>query len=186
MVPMDDHEPSTQAAFRRQLAALLPRLARFALALTRNRAEAEDLTQTACERALARAGQWQPGTRLDSWVFRIMQNVWLNEIRARRVRQSHAEQAALGPEAAEIPGDAADARLALDQVSAAMLRLPEELRAVLVLVCVEGFTYRETAEIAAIPIGTVMSRLARARLTLMAMIGEENGPGTRVVRMVSK
>lgn len=185
MVPMDDHEPSSQAAFRRQLAALLPRLGRFALALTRNRAEAEDLTQTACERALARARQWQPGTRLDSWVFRIMQNLWLNELRARRVRQGHAEQAAPEGEGAT-PANAADARLALDQVSAAMLRLPEELRTVLVLVCVEGFTYREAAEIAAIPIGTVMSRLARARLTLMAMIGEEGAPGTKVVRMVSK
>lgn len=186
MVPMDDHEPSTEAAFRRQLAALLPRLGRFALALTRNRAEADDLTQTTCERALARAGQWQPGTRLDSWAFRIMQTVWLNEIRARRVRQAHAEQAASEGEAAT-PGDAADARLALDQVSAAMLRLPEELRAMLVLVCVEGFTYREAAEIASIPIGTVMSRLARARLSLIAMIAEGDAPpGTKVVRMVSK
>jgi RNA polymerase sigma-70 factor (ECF subfamily) len=173
--------------FTQQLAALLPRISRFALMLTRNRTEADELTQAACERALSRAGQWQSDTRLDSWMFRIVQTIWLNDRRARKVRQVHAESTPPIAEGSDAAERALLARLELDHVAIAVLRLPEELRVVLMLVCVEGLTYREAAEIAAIPIGTVMSRLARARLTLMAMIGEaEQGPGGKLVRMAPK
>ncbi|MDA8048535.1 MAG: sigma-70 family RNA polymerase sigma factor [Rhodospirillales bacterium] len=171
-----------ESDFRRQLVALLPRLMRFAMALTRSRHEAEDLTQAACERALARVGQWQPDTRLDSWMFRIMQTIWLNDLRAKGVRTRHrAELAAREPAAAPA---AAEGRLMLAQVAEKVLELPAEQRMVLMLVTVEGFSYREAAEIADVPIGTVMSRLARARLGLMKAIGESESDAARnVVRM---
>lgn len=176
-----------EASFAQRLTALLPRLSRFALVLTRNRSEADELTQAACERALSRAGQWQPDTRLDSWMFRIMQTIWLNDLRSRKVREAHAERAPRTADAGDATERALLARLELGHVAAAVMRLPEELRVVLVLDCVEGLTYREAAEIAAIPIGTVMSRLARARLMLMATIGEaQESPSSRVVRMASK
>lgn len=99
----------------------------------------------------------------------------------------HAESTPPIAEGSDATERALLARLELDHVAAAVLRLPEESRVVLMLVCVEGLTYREAAEIAAIPIGTVMSRLARARLTLMAMIGEaEQDPGGKLVRMAPK
>src|SRR6266851_2573683 len=174
------------ADFRKQLAALLPRLSRFGMTLTRNRHDADDLLQMACERALNRADQWQPNTRLDSWMFRIMQTVWFNELRARKVRQRHAQAEQRQDEAADDGEQRAEARIMLQGVAEAVLELPEELRVVLMLVCVEGLTYREAAETAAIPIGTVMSRLARARLTLMRGLGSgagAQGAAENVVRM---
>ena len=155
---------------------------RFAMALTRSRHEAEDLTQAACERALARVGQWQPDTRLDSWMFRIMQTIWLNDLRAKGVRTRHRAELA-ARESSATPA-AAEGRLMLAQVAEKVLELPAEQRMVLMLVTVEGFSYREAAEIADVPIGTVMSRLARARLGLMKAIGESESDAARnVVRM---
>ena len=175
-----------EPSFSHQLAALLPRLGRFALVLTRDRSEADDLTQATCERALSHTDQWQPGTRLDSWMFRIMQTIWLNHLRARKVREAHAESTPPAAEASDAAERALLARLELGHVAATVMRLPEELRVVLVLVCVEGLTYREAADIAGIPIGTVMSRLARARLTLVAAAGEvSENPASNVVRMTS-
>src|SRR5258708_35200432 len=81
-----------ESEFRRQLGALLPRLSRFGMALTRSRSEADDLIQSACERALSRLEQWKPDTRLDSWMFRIMQTIWFNELRHRKVRAQHAQE----------------------------------------------------------------------------------------------
>ncbi|MGE5538308.1 MAG: RNA polymerase sigma factor [Gemmatimonas sp.] len=155
------------------MVALLPRLTRFALGLTRSRADAHDLVQAACERALTRAEQWTLGTRLDSWMFRIMQSMWFNELRARKVRTRHAEQERFAPEVTD--GEAiVEDHVLLRGVEDAIFALPEEQRAVLILVCVEGLTYAETAETLSIPIGTVMSRLARARLALMQRF-EGNG-----------
>jgi len=152
------------------LCALLPRLSRFALALTRSRHDANDLLQMACERALNRADQWQHGTRLDSWMFRIMQTIWFNDLRSRQVREHH-EQEWQREDADAVDGEQhAEGRQMLQKVAEAVLQLPEELRVVLILVCVEGLTYKEAAETASIPIGTVMSRLSRARLTLMTAL----------------
>src|SRR6476660_2110199 len=77
--------------FRKSIGVILPRLKRFALALKRSRSEMDDLVQATCERALTRVRQWDPETRLDSWMFRIMQNLWFNEVRARNVRERYAE-----------------------------------------------------------------------------------------------
>lgn len=172
-----------ESEFRCELAALLPRMMRFALVLTRSRDAAEDLTQAACARALARIDQWQPDTRLDSWMFRIMQTIWLNEIRGRGVRERYsASRGAANAEA--VAESSAHARLMLAEVAERVLDLPAEQRAVLMLVTVEGLTYREAAEVAGIPLGTVMSRLARARLGLMKALGEDNGNGeANVVRI---
>ncbi len=164
---MPDHQ-SGDAAFRGQLIALLPRFRRFARGLAGSADEGDDLVQAACIRAIERQDQWRPGTRLDSWVYRIIQTIWLDRIRAVRVRKDFAE----GPvphltTTLSVDGvKAAEAQLTLTRVRSLIDRLPNEQRAVLLLVGVEGLTYREAADTLAIPTGTVMSRLARARAAL--------------------
>ena len=145
---------------------MLPRLRRFAYGLTGSVDAGDDLVQGACERALTRLHQWEPGTRLDSWMFRIMKNLWLDDHRAgwRRevVTSSEVLEAVRG-------GDAeaeSAARLELGSVLEQIDRLPDAQRAVLLLVSVEGLSYKEAAAVLEVPVGTVMSRLARARLTL--------------------
>lgn len=159
-------------SFERDLMALLPRLRRFAMGLVREPADADDLCQAAVERALKSRDQWQPGTRLDSWMYRIMRNMWIDEVRARGRRD-----AVLAPEAAGAlvgdRGDAAvEARVELGNVDQAMATLPGEQREAILLVLVEGFGYREAAEILDVPIGTLTSRLARGRIALMERLGE--------------
>lgn len=168
-----------------QLVALLPRLRRFARGLAGTADRADDLVQAACERALSRIQQWTPGTRLDSWMFRIIQTIWLDERRAAKVRSGEgtveAEDAG-----AELSADGTremEAHLTFDAVRRAMKRLPEEQQAVLMLVCVEGQTYKEAADSLAIPIGTVMSRLARARTALMREMGESGEKQGNIVRL---
>ncbi len=156
-------------AIRSGLAPLLPRLRRFARALARDRDDADDLVQVAIERALRNAAQWQAGTQLHSWMFRIMKNAWIDEVRARQRREIAVAPEALEDEtlAVAAPGDAADA-LAVRQ---AMARLPDEQRLVVALVLVEGLPYREAAEVLDIPIGTLTSRLSRARALLQQLLG---------------
>lgn len=161
-------------AIRREMVALLPRLRRFACGLTGSLADADDLVQSACERALSRLEQWQPGTRLDSWMFRITQNLWIDRIRQSRGREIAVPAEALAERSV---GDAVreqEARLTMAAVRREIAKLPEDQRAVLMLVTVEGISYKEASEILEIPIGTVMSRLARARLALARAI--EGGP----------
>lgn len=154
-------------SFNDQLVAVLPRLRRFARGLTGSAVEADDLVQAACERALARTHQFQAGTRFDSWMFRIVQTVWIDQIRARDIRRTESEDAAR-----QVGSDESvrrvEARMALREVQAAIVTLPPEQRAALLLVTVEGLSYKEAAEVAAVPVGTIMSRLARARLALQA------------------
>jgi len=154
-------------SFNDQLVAVLPRLRRFARGLTGSAVEADDLVQAACERALARTHQFQAGTRFDSWMFRIVQTVWIDQIRARDIRRTESEDAAR-----QVGSDESvrrvEARMALREVQAAIVTLPPEQRAALLHVTVEGLSYKEAAEVAAVPVGTIMSRLARARLALQA------------------
>ncbi|MSP89047.1 MAG: sigma-70 family RNA polymerase sigma factor [Alphaproteobacteria bacterium] len=172
----------TTPAFRQELVALIPRLRRFARGLTGTAADADDLVQAACERALARSQQWTPGTRLDSWVFRIVHTVWLDELRSRKVR---AVDAAADPDA--IIGDDGRARteatLTLAAVRRFIAELPDEQRAVLLLVTVEGLAYKEAADALGVPVGTVMSRLSRARTALAARM-EGGGPADGTKRAV--
>jgi RNA polymerase sigma factor (sigma-70 family) len=156
------------------LTQCLPRLRRFAHALSRNSADADDLTQMTIERALTARRQWQPGTRLDSWLYRIMRNLWIDTARS-RARKAKQEAP---PEAADSvgvdPRPGVEAAVDLARVMAAMARLPDEQREVVALILVEGFGYRETAEMLGLPIGTVSSRLVRGRVALLEMVGVQD------------
>ena len=156
-----------------EIVALLPRLRGFALALANSADEADDLVQSAVERALSRIHLWQPGTKLDSWMFRILKNIWLNQLRKEKGQK--AGDVLLNSSDHGIDGVRyMEARFALEQVQKIFYQLSAEHREVLHLVCIEGFAYREVAEILDIPMGTVMSRVARARVTLHdRMVGAE-------------
>ena len=162
--------------FGDQLIALLPRLRRFARGLTGSAVDADDLVQAASERALARRHQFQEGTRFDSWMFRIVQTIWIDQIRARDVRKEDSEVAEerLG---SDEPVRRVEARLALDEVRRAVGRLPPDQRTALLLVTVDGLSYKEAAEVVQVPVGTIMSRLARARIALQLHL--EAGGGMR-------
>lgn len=158
--------------FENELAALLPRLRRFAHALSRNPADADDLAQMTIERALKSKAQWQAGTRLDSWAYRIMRNLWIDTVRARSRRERVEAPELEAHNAGHDPRDGMDASLDLARMMSAMQRLPEEQREVVALILIEGFGYRETAEMLELPIGTVSSRLVRGRTALLSMVGE--------------
>ena len=142
---------------------MLPRLRRFALSLAGARDRADDLVQSTCERALRSAEQWTPGTRLDSWMFRIMRNLWIDDRRKARTEglavPVEVASAAVGDDGVAIT----ESRLTLSAVETAMGNLLEEQRSVIYLVCVENLSYREAADILDVPVGTVMSRLSRGR-----------------------
>ena len=157
--------------FEHDLAAMLPRLRRFAHALSRNPADADDLTQATIERALRSKAQWQAGTRLDSWLFRIMRNLWIDTVRSRSRKEKFEALAEELEKLGEDPRGAIEASLELQRVMAAMERLPDEQREVVALILIEGFGYRETAEMLDLPIGTVSSRLVRGRTALLELVG---------------
>jgi RNA polymerase sigma-70 factor (ECF subfamily) len=171
-------EPGTTEASDLAVAipALLPRLWRFALRLAGDRHEAEDLVQRACVRALERRHQLRPGTATLSWLFSIVHSIWLNEVRARKIRSHGRMQWSEG--LAEKVADplAADPETAVlhREIVSAVERLPDLQRAVMLLVAVEGMSYREAATVLDVPIGTVMSRLARARLTIAEVFGNRS------------
>src|SRR5262247_2143953 len=131
--------------FRTRMVEFLPRLRRFAVALTGDLDQGDDLVQETCLRALSRVDQWQPGTRLDSWMYRIAQNLWLDRMRAKKVRgvqvDVEAVEALAGPNGRAV----VESRLALDAVGAAMAFLPEEQRVLIGLVCIDGLSYKEAA-----------------------------------------
>jgi RNA polymerase sigma-70 factor (ECF subfamily) len=149
---------------------LLPRLWAFALRLAADRHDAEDLVQRACVRALERRHQLQPDTSALSWMFSIVHSIWIDEIRARQIRgRSRIEWSEELVETVADPG-AADPETGMlyRQILDAVESLPDAQRVVMLLVAVEGLSYREAADILEIPIGTVMSRLSRARLSIGA------------------
>ena len=157
--------------------ALLPRLRRFAYGLTGSIDDGDDLVQTTCERAIRHIDTWQPGTRLDSWMYRIARNTYFNALRAKRIRADHLQS--VDPNAANRVDGAGDmeARLTFAAVRDFIGRLPEEQRSIVLLVCVEGLSYKEVADILNLPIGTVTSRLARARIALKSFADGTGGAG---------
>jgi RNA polymerase sigma factor (sigma-70 family) len=159
-------------SFEDELAALLPRLRRFAHALSRNGSDADDLAQMTVERALRSRSQWQPGTKLDSWTYTIMRNAWIDTVRGRSRKEKSEAPAVEAESLGHDPSGAIEASIELKRVMAAMQRLPPEQREVVALILIEGFGYRETAEMLGLPIGTVSSRLVRGRTALLAMVGE--------------
>jgi len=169
--------------FRAQLVALLPRLRRFACGLTGSVDEGDDLVQSAVERALARVDQFEPGSRLDSWMYRILQTIWIDRLRRRRRGEIGVDPADLTEYAGGDAEREAEARLHLVEVRRAIARLPAEQRAVLLLVSVEGVAYKQAAEILDLPLGTVMSRLARARIALGKDLESGARADPRIVRI---
>jgi RNA polymerase sigma-70 factor, ECF subfamily len=159
---------------RTQLVELLPRLRRFARALARNAPDADDLVQVALERALAHAAQRTPGSQLSSWVFGILRNAWIDEQRARGRRARLFAPAESGEQVADAAGTAAPELLAVQE---ALARLPQEQRLAVALVLIEGLSYKEAAHVMEVPIGTLTSRLARARETLQALLGGTGANG---------
>ena len=151
------------------IAALLPRLRRFARSITFHREDADDVVQIAVERALTRSAQWEPGTRLDSWMFRIVKNAWIDEVRARARRDQRFAPEEEGEHVGDDRAEAQQQRMAIEQ---ALRRLSEEHRMVIGLVLVDGMPYKEAAEVLDIPMGTLTSRLARAREALQALLSD--------------
>jgi RNA polymerase sigma-70 factor (ECF subfamily) len=171
MTPLRSVDNPRFAHFQRELVQALPRLRGFALNYCGTSADADDAVQLTCERALQRWQQWTGDGALEHWLLKILINAWRDERRYRNVR------AGFGATPIELTADGernAEATLYLDQVRAEILRLPDGQREALVLVVSEGLSYKETAEVLGVPIGTVMSRLARARQQLAAVFGERN------------
>jgi RNA polymerase sigma-70 factor (ECF subfamily) len=153
-----------------QIVTLLPRLRRFARNLTHNPHDADDVVQIAVERALLRLDQWRRDARLDSWMFKIVRNAWIDELRSRGRR----ERIFLAEETGENIGtDSMDRETELLSVQSAMARLPADQREAVSLVLVEGLPYKEAAQVLDVPVGTLTSRLARGRTALQALLGME-------------
>lgn len=153
-----------------ELPALLPRLWRYGLVLARDPVAAEDLVQATCVRALERSSQFTAGTRLDRWLFSILRSIWLNQLRAQRIRTG---QGLVDPENVLVTDgvEEIETNIFAGQVLERVMALPETQRETLLLVYVEGLTYQEAADVLNVPIGTVMSRLASARMKLSALAG---------------
>jgi len=146
-----------------RLVAFLPRLRRFCHGLTGNADQGDDLLQATFERALSRIDQWQAGTNLENWVFRMASNLNIDRHRALKVRGVSVDVEEVFDLAGEDELEKLEFRSELDAVRTALASLPPELRAVMATVVLEEKSYREAAELLDIPIGTVMSRLSRAR-----------------------
>ena len=157
------------------IAQQIPRLRRYARALTGDRSAADDLVQDTLERALSRFHLWRRGSDLRAWLFTIMHNLYVNQARSRARRQQESLESET---AAEMLRGRDPDWLELRDLASALAHVPDEQRAVLLLVGLEQFTYDEAARILEVPIGTVMSRLSRARERLRALLGSDGGGAT--------
>ncbi len=178
---------ASRSEIERELRDHWPRLRRFAYALSRNAADADDLVQDVAMRAMASGEQWQSGTRFDSWMFRIARNLWIDTVRSRGRREKYLAPAEEGEAIGHDPRPGIEAAIDLGVAMAALQRLPEdqrehfallqrlpeEQREVVALILIDGLGYRETAELLDLPIGTISSRLARGRTALMTILGED-------------
>lgn len=164
----------TPDRFKSDVIALLPQLRRFALSLTRSVPDADDLVQEACATAFLKWRQYDPSQPLDRWMMRVLRNLWVSEIRKRKVRLGRGQVPA--EEASELQTEGeAEIQLAAQQVQGEVSKLPSELSEPLLLVCAEGYSYREASELLGIPIGTIMSRMHRARKLLVASLSMKGG-----------
>jgi RNA polymerase sigma-70 factor (ECF subfamily) len=165
------------ALLRQTLPAVLPRLRRFARTLTRNVHDADDLAQTAIERALKRAAQWRPlppgatseqiEAAVRSWMFGIVKNAWIDGHRARQRERAVVTGDDGMNDVADGSHAAVEDRLS---IAAAMQRLPEEQQLAVSLVLIEGLSYQEAADVMEVPVGTLTSRLSRGREALVALL----------------
>ena len=166
----DGKECMNAEALRRELVEMLPRLRRYAYALTGMRDDADDLLQATVERMLSKGVP--ESVELDRWTFRVCKNIWIDEIRARKVRSAIPIEDAAGLEQAYYDGESVVmSRMALVEIRNAMDRLPDEQRAALSLVVLEGLSYAQAAAVLETPVGTIMSRIARARAALSHALG---------------
>jgi RNA polymerase sigma-70 factor (ECF subfamily) len=163
------------AALGTMLIDILPRLRRYALSLSRGGDMADELVQAACERALATRSELQSEHRFDAWMFRIVRNLWFDRLRRLKTRGEELDIDARDDLAAIDGEKLPERRMLLRRVAAAIDALPEDQREIMLLVCVEGLAYREAADVLEVPIGTVMSRLARARKRVADEVGIESG-----------
>jgi RNA polymerase sigma-70 factor, ECF subfamily len=186
---MESSEPGSQQAAWQALLALRPRLRRFACGLTGSLEEADDLVQAAYQRAIERQDQWEPGTRLHSWMFKVAHSLWVSRRRHAAVRAGRGEpvdpDTLIGCDGERV----AQARLTLADVRRLVAALPREQRAALMLVAVDGRSYAEAAGVLGVPPGTVASRVARARLALAEAFEVSNdsapAPAPTLVRTAS-
>lgn len=147
---------------------------RFAVRLSGDEADAADLVQRTCLRALERRESYCDQGKLRSWLFRILHNIWRNELRSRHILSNQCFQNSQTPHSIAEPANEPlvagqtlpETGVFMNQIITAVEALPEAQRTVMILCCVEGFSYRDTAEILDIPLGTVMSRLSRGRLAI--------------------
>jgi RNA polymerase sigma factor (sigma-70 family) len=153
-----------RTALHRELVELSPQVRRYAYALSRNPADADDLLQTTLERVLSKP--MPEDAELAKWTYRVCRNIWIDEIRSRKVRREAAPEIEASPRGEVSTEDTVAARMTLKHAQAGIDKLPEDQREVLAMVAIAGMAYRDCAETLAIPIGTVMSRLARARAAL--------------------
>ncbi|MCE8008444.1 RNA polymerase sigma factor [Aestuariivita sp.] len=157
--------------FADDIIAFLPNLRRFALSLCRSADIADDLVQITVERAFASRAQFDPDTRLDAWLLRILRNAWIDMTRRDKTRGTQINIDDV-PEASVVDGSrVAETAIMLKAAQSAIATLPENQRDVILLICVEELSYKEAAEVLGTPIGTVMSRLARARIALAEKLG---------------
>ncbi|HWP61756.1 MAG TPA: sigma-70 family RNA polymerase sigma factor [Candidatus Paceibacterota bacterium] len=162
---------TTQTFTARQLEAEIPRLRQYALSLTRDKDEANELVQQCLARALEKQHLWQPGTNLRAWLMTILHNQHVNVIRT-AVREGIA--VGLDADAPQLKCNPnQESGLLLDALDEALAQLPEEQRVVVLMVGREGMRYDEVAAVLRIPVGTVRSRLSRGRDALRELMGKE-------------
>jgi RNA polymerase sigma-70 factor (ECF subfamily) len=157
------------------LSELLPNLWSFALRLTRDRDDAEDLVQRACLRALERSAQFRPNTSALSWMYSVVHTTWINEVRSRRVRARRSvewDDSYLATVSDPTTPDP-ETNVLMQQIVRIVDQLPEKQRTVMLLVTVEGLSYQEAAQVLGVPVGTVMSRLSRARQSVGSRLDKQ-------------
>lgn len=154
-----------------ELVEVLPNIRRFAMSLAGNLADADDLLQTTVERVLARGVP--DNAEVLPWSLRVCKNLWIDELRSQKVRREASNEPAVAGEQVLDGERQLHGEMTLEEVQAVLQSMSEEHRAVLELVAVEGFSYKEAAAALEVPVGTVMSRLARARTTLLQRSGFE-------------
>ena len=164
------------------MVGLLPRLRRFARGLARDPYRADDLVQAACERALSRLDQLRDGSRLDSWLYRIIYTRWIDDLRRAQTRAAKLTVISREQSPADAfrnPGARMDAAIDMQK---ALSALPEEHRAALLLVGGEGYSYADAASVLDVPPGTVASRVARARSMLHRILSDRQSGIIRAVK----
>jgi len=175
-----------EETLRDQIVGLLPRLRRFGLSLTKDLDSADDLVQGACERALTRLDQLRDGSRLDSWLCRIIYTQWIDTLRRRQVRSEKLIVLSRETESRSASSDADPHFSTSLDVRTALESLSEEHRAAVMLVCVEGYGYAEAADVLNVPAGTIASRVSRAREMMSRRLRGDKGQVLRLTKMEGK